>query len=91
VPREFPPRWIAAVLQHGIKAWDSAESCELSLRVLRLDGVTSALDMNLPGWDWHPLKDALAGHWAVSVNGNWPLTFTFEGTRPPLKAKESFL
>jgi proteic killer suppression protein len=36
--------------------------------------------MNLPGWDWHPLKDALSGHWAVSVNGNWRLTFTFEGT-----------
>jgi proteic killer suppression protein len=52
----------------------------LSLQPLRLDGATSALDMNLPGWDWHPLKDALPGHWAVPVNGNWRLTFTFEGT-----------
>jgi hypothetical protein len=25
------------------------------------------------------LKGALAGHWAVWVNGNWRLTFTFEG------------
>ena len=37
-------------------------------------------DMNLPGWDWHPLKSDLAGHWAVSVNGNWRLTFSFEGS-----------
>ena len=57
-----------------------AHAKKLSLQLLRLDGATSALDMNLPGWDWHPLKDDLAGHWAVSVNGNWRLTFTFEGT-----------
>jgi toxin HigB-1 len=53
---------------------------KLSLQLLRLDGATSAADMNLPGWDWHLLKADLAGHWSVSVNGNWRLTFTFEGT-----------
>jgi toxin HigB-1 len=53
---------------------------KLSLQLLRLDGAISAADMNLPGWDWHPLKNDLAGHWAVSVNGNWRMTFTFEGT-----------
>ena len=36
-------------------------------------------EMNLDGWDWHALKGDMAGHWAVSVNGNWRLTFTFEG------------
>jgi len=36
--------------------------------------------MNLPGWDWHTLDHDLAGHWAVKVNKNWRLTFTFEGT-----------
>lgn len=36
-------------------------------------------EMNLPGWQWHELKAELAGYWAVSVNGNWRLTFTFEG------------
>ncbi len=35
-------------------------------------------DMNRPGWNWHSLKGSLAGHWSVSVNGNWRLTFTFE-------------
>ena len=34
--------------------------------------------MNRPGWDWHPLKVGLFGHWSVSVNGNWRLTFAFE-------------
>jgi len=35
-------------------------------------------EMNVPGWQWHELKGNLAGHWSVSVNGNWRLTFAFE-------------
>jgi len=35
-------------------------------------------EMNVPGWQWHELKGNLAGHWSVSVNGNWRLTFTFQ-------------
>ena len=57
-----------------------AHATKLSLQLGTLEGATSAADMNLPGWRWHPLTDDLAGHWSVSVNGNWRLTFTFEGT-----------
>jgi proteic killer suppression protein len=35
--------------------------------------------MGLPNWRLHPLKGALAGHWSVWVNGNWRLTFRFDG------------
>jgi proteic killer suppression protein len=35
--------------------------------------------MNVAGWDWHPLKGDMDGLCAVSVNGNWRLTFGFEG------------
>jgi proteic killer suppression protein len=34
--------------------------------------------MNLPGWKLHQLTGGLAGHWSVSVSGNWRLTFKFE-------------
>jgi len=37
-------------------------------------------DMRVPGWNLHPLKGELQGHWAVSVDGNWRLTFKFEGS-----------
>jgi proteic killer suppression protein len=43
-----------------------------------LNRATYPLDMNLPGWRLHPLQGELAGHWAVTVNGNWRLTFRFE-------------
>ena len=45
----------------------------------KLDSAISAADMNLPGWRWHPLTGKLAGYWAVWVDENYRLTFTFEG------------
>jgi proteic killer suppression protein len=30
------------------------------------------------GWELHPLKGTLEGHWSVRVNGNWRLIFMFE-------------
>lgn len=34
--------------------------------------------MAVPNWRLHALKGNLAGHWAITVNGNWRLTFRFE-------------
>ncbi len=34
--------------------------------------------MGLPGFRLHPLKGGLKGHFAVSVAGNWRVTFRFE-------------
>lgn len=44
----------------------------------RLDVAGEAGHMDLPGFRLHPLKGDLAGHWAVSVSGNWRITFRFE-------------
>ena len=53
-------------------------SAKLSRQLRRLDSANSSSDMNVPGWRLHPLAGALAEHYAVSVNGNWRLTFKFE-------------
>jgi proteic killer suppression protein len=34
--------------------------------------------MDVAGWAFHKLAGPLAGHYAVSVSGNWRLTFAFE-------------
>lgn len=31
-----------------------------------------------PGYDLHPLKADLAGHWSIKVDRMWRLTFKFE-------------
>jgi len=36
-------------------------------------------DMNLAGFDFHPLKGNRKGTYAVSVSRNWRLTFRFDG------------
>jgi proteic killer suppression protein len=52
----------------------------LRLILARLHASTSPRDMRLPGLDLHPLRGDRAGEWAVSVSGNWRVTFMFEGT-----------
>lgn len=43
-----------------------------------LDRSRVPADMDLPGFRFHPLKGNLKGHFAVSVSGNWRVTFRFE-------------
>jgi proteic killer suppression protein len=40
---------------------------------------TSPLNMNIAGYQLHPLVGERKGEWAVSVSGNWRLVFRFEG------------
>lgn len=44
----------------------------------RLDAAAEVRDMNAPGYDLHPLKGKLTGHWSVKVSGNWRMTFRME-------------
>ena len=43
-----------------------------------LDRSSGPDDLDLPGLRLHPLKGGLKGHYAVSVSGNWRVTFRFE-------------
>ncbi|MCY4192197.1 MAG: type II toxin-antitoxin system RelE/ParE family toxin [Rhodospirillaceae bacterium] len=43
-----------------------------------LDRSSGPDDLDLPGLRLHPLKGELKGHHAVSVSGNWRVTFRFE-------------
>ena len=43
-----------------------------------LDRSRRPKDVNIPGFRLHPLKGELRGHYAVTVSGNWRVTFRFE-------------
>ncbi len=49
---------------------------KLRKQLLRLDLASSPMDMNVPGWRLHSLS---TGRWSIWVNGNWRMTFAFEG------------
>lgn len=61
-----------------------SHASKLKRLLRRLDEASSALDMNVPGWRLHLLGGDLAEHYAVWVNANWRLTFTFDGTHAVL-------
>ena len=54
-------------------------AARLARQLRQLNDARSAKEMNMPGWKLHPLAGELAGQWSVTVNGNWRMTFTFEG------------
>lgn len=61
------------------KGINAAHANKLRRQLALLDSVARPEEMNVPGWKLHPLKGGLKNFWAVSVNGNWRLTFTFDG------------
>ncbi|MEY3473854.1 MAG: hypothetical protein RL087_312 [Pseudomonadota bacterium] len=77
--RSFRHKGVERFSRTGSRAGNRAmHAARLARQLSALDVARRPEDMNVPGWAWHPLKGGLAGHWAVSVNGNWRLTFTFE-------------
>ena len=56
-----------------------AHATRLRLQLARLDTAVGAEDMDLPGWKLHAPKGEFKGHWAVWVDQNWRLLFTFDG------------
>jgi proteic killer suppression protein len=64
----------------GSKAGIQAKHADrLRLILGRLSVATRAGDMRLPGLDLHELQGQRKGTWAVSVGGNWRITFTLDG------------
>jgi proteic killer suppression protein len=56
-----------------------AHAAKLANLLAFLDFARAAEEMNMPGFNLHRLSGDLEHHWYVKVNGNWRLTFMFEG------------
>ena len=48
------------------------------VRLGRLDAATSPVEMDLPGFDFHPLRGFDPTRYTVHVNGPWCITFEFK-------------
>ena len=51
---------------------------KLGDQLTALNIATKPEQVNVPGWNLHPLHAGLAQHWTLTVNGNWRVTFLFE-------------
>jgi len=79
--KTFRHRGLQRFFETGSKAGiQAAHASKLARQLRQLNDATGPEDMDLPGWNLHPLKGRdLKGHWSVWVDGNWRLTFMFEG------------
>lgn len=77
--KTFQHKGLETFFKQGSKAGiQPAHANRLRLQLGMLDAAKSHADMGMPGWKLHPLTGTMKGHWAVSVSGNWRLTFTFD-------------
>lgn len=78
VIRTFRHKGLMKFFTTGAKSGIRPEH-EVRLRLVlgRLQAAVFPQDMDLPGLRLHPLKGTAKGRFAVSVSGNWRITFAF--------------
>lgn len=75
--KSFKHGGLEAFFNTGTKAGIQLHHAPRLVRQLKqLNRTKSPDDMNIPGWRLHRLS---TGHWSAWVNGNWRITFVFDG------------
>ncbi len=78
--KSFRHKGLQRFFETGSKAGvQAAHAAKLRLQLATLDQATRPEDLSAPSWGLHSLKGDLKGHWAITVNGNWRMIFSFEG------------
>lgn len=78
--KSFRHKGLQDFFETGTKAGiQPSHAGRLRIQLTRLDDAVSPQDMNAPGWRLHKLTGNMEEHWSITVNGNWRLTFRFEG------------
>ena len=77
--KSFRHKGLERFFYKGSKAGIQAKHApRLRLQLGRMDAASGPQEMDLPGWRLHSLKGDWKGFWAVWVDENWRLVFTFE-------------
>jgi len=80
VIKTFRHRGLEKFFLAGSKAGIQPKHADrLRIQLTTLNLASRPEDMDRSGWNFHPLKGDLKEHYAVTVNGNWRMTFRFEG------------
>ena len=78
--RSYRHKGLLRFAETGSKAGiQPAHATKLRILLTALDAASSPMDLNAPWYRLHRLHGEFDGHWAVSVSGNWRLTFAFQG------------
>ena len=76
--RNFRHKGLKRLFEKDDRRRVPAQSAERIKRLLdALEAARIVRDLHLPGFGLHELKGDRTGTWAISVSGNWRITFTF--------------
>jgi proteic killer suppression protein len=77
--QKFKHKGLKQLFETGSSAGINPQHVKRLRQILALLETTEALDdMDLPGLNLHELKGKRQGTWAVTVSGNWRVTFKLE-------------
>ena len=80
VIKRFRHKGLERLFRKGDSQGIQAQQVSRIIRILDLlDDASAPEQANIPGLYLHPLKGSRKGEWALSVSGNWRITFRFEG------------
>lgn len=77
--KTFKSKQLSALWAGETTAIDTRLHKRIFVRLDRLDAVATAEEMNLPGFNFHPLSGFNPTRYTVHVNGPWCITFEFKG------------
>lgn len=60
-----------------LKGIQAHHASRLRILLTALNAAKEVKDLNVHAWNLHALKGSLKGHWSLTVNGNWRITFMF--------------
>ena len=77
--KSFRHRGLKTLYEGGRSAKIAPDHVAKLARIMTvMDRSSGPEGMDLPGFRLHRLKGRLKGHYAVTVSGNWRVTFRFE-------------
>ena len=77
--KSFRHKGLKKLFETGDRRGITPNLAERLRRQLDVLSRTETADVNPPGYRLPSLKGDRLGTWSVTVNGNWRLTFTFDG------------
>ena len=76
--KSFKHKGLALFYQSGsTRGIQAMHAKKLRMQLAALDTACVIEDMDLPGYQLHPLKGERLGIWSIAVNGNCRVTFEF--------------
>ncbi len=77
--RTLRHRGLKRLYERGDPSKVRADQAErIALALADLDDAGKPSDLDLPGYQLHPLKGDLKGFWGISISANWRIIFRFE-------------